>query len=206
MDATSNIDANDLPPTPSAVEPAEPIGDSTQAPEEAVPPRREAASPEQERKRIEEQILTLRRREAVLRRELAITDHPELADAIRLLEGKAFAVTRVEERMAQGLSKSEERRLGTLEKKLAGLYEKRAELEAQIQELEAETRSLGADRTRAFEVEREEALRELVAILGRHGPELSRASLEATALVPEIARWLPELESLAQAMVARTTA
>ncbi len=206
MDVTSNIDANDLPPAPPAVEPAEPIEDSAQAPEEAVAPRREAASPEQERKRIEEQILTLRRREAELRRELAITDHPALADAIRLLEGKAFAVTRVEERMAQGLSKSEERRLGTLEKKLAGLYEKRAELEAQIQELEAETRSLGADRTRAFELEREEALRELVAILGQHGPELSRASLEATALVPEIARWLPELERLAQAMVARTTA
>ena len=42
---------------------------------------------EPDRKKIEEQLGALKRKEAELRRALAIADHPALAEAIRALEG-----------------------------------------------------------------------------------------------------------------------
>src|SRR4051812_20300377 len=113
--------------------------------------------PRAERRRLEEQLNALKRREAELRRALAIADHPELADAVRALDGATYSVTRIETKMAQGLSKSEEKRRETVEKKLAQAQEKRAELDTQIADFRAELSALGEERTRAFELERREA-------------------------------------------------
>src|SRR4051812_32573929 len=114
----------------------------------------EQVDPRAERRRLEEQLNALKRREAELRRALAIADHPELADAVRALDGATYAVTRIEAKMAQGLSKSEEKRRETVEKKLAQAEEKRAELDSQIAEFRAELNTLGEERVRTFESER----------------------------------------------------
>jgi hypothetical protein len=154
-----------------------------------------------DRKRLEEQLEALKRKEAELRRALAIADHPALAEAIRELEGCAFSVSRAEAKMAQGLSKSEERRRETLEKKVSGLREKRGELDAQIQQIEAELAELGELRTQAFETERRDAMQRLIATLGMHQAALNTAGLEAAHLVPELARWMPEIIALAEQLV-----
>jgi hypothetical protein len=71
-------------------------------------PKQEAAPQVVDRRRLEEQLEALKRRESELRRALAIADHPELAEAIRELEGRAYAISRVEAKLAQGLTKAEE--------------------------------------------------------------------------------------------------
>jgi len=150
------------------------------------------------RKRLEEQLEALKRKESELRRALVIADHPELGDAIRLLQGRAYAIGRVEAKLALGLSKSEERRRDTLDKKLGSLRTKRSELDVQIGALESELHALGAERTAAFELERKEALRELLIALGTHEPALREAGIDAITLVPELGQWMPEIEGLAE--------
>jgi hypothetical protein len=150
-----------------------------------------------ERRRIEEQLEALKRKESELRRALAIADHPALADAIRLLEGHAFALGRVEAKMAQGLSKAEERRRETLEKKVSGLREKRDELNAELALLEGELSQLGEQRTAGLNAERTQALGRLIETMNAHHGALRQAGLEAGQLVPEIAQWMPEVEALA---------
>ncbi len=155
----------------------------------------------QDRKRLEEQLDALKRREGELRRALAIADHPELADAVRLLEGAAYAVSRVENKMAQGLSKSEEKRRETVEKKLTQAQEKRTELDAQITEFEAELRKLGEERTEAFEAERRDALIQLIASLNSHDGAFAEAGIDPSSLVPDLARLMPEVRTLAEELV-----
>lgn len=175
-----------------AVESPEPA--SELASEEAAP----AASPQNDRKRLAEQLEALKRKEAELRRAIAVTDHPELAEAIRTIEGRAFALSRAEAKLAQGLSKSEARKREVTEKKLSALREKRSEIDAQISTLEGELSGLGADRLAGFERERRDALQELMIVLATHDAALSAAGIEASGLVPEIEGWLPELEALAR--------
>jgi hypothetical protein len=157
--------------------------------------------PKSERKRLEEQLEALKRKELELRRALLVADHPTLADGIRELEGRAFALGRAEAKIAQGLSKAEERRRDTLAKKLASLREKRAELDGQIGELEAEHGKLGTERLAAFAAERAEAMKQLLVTLGTHEPALRRAGIDASSVVPELARYLPEVEALAETLV-----
>lgn len=173
-------------PTPNQAESAEPA---------------EQVDPRAERRRLEEQLSALKRREAELRRALAIADHPELADAVRALDGATYAVTRVEAKMAQGLSKSEEKRRETVEKKLAQAEEKRVELDTQIAEFRAELNALGEERVKAFEAERREGLMGLIASLNTHHAAFEAAGVEPSSLVPDIARLMPEVSALAEALV-----
>ena len=175
----------------------------TPAPQEAAPASEadpvfaEPPAPEpQGRDRIQQQLEALKQREAELRRELAIADHPALADAIRAIEGSAYGVTRVESKMAEGLSKAEQRRKETLEKKLASAREKRAEIEAQIAALEVELAPLGEARNAAFDAARTQALLTLVALLKEHDAGLSAAGLEIEMLVPSLSRWRTEIDAL----------
>jgi hypothetical protein len=151
-----------------------------------------------ERKRLADQLEALKRKEFELRRALAAADHPEVAEAIRTIEGRAFAVERAEAKVAQGFSKSEARRRDVIEKKLGTLREKRAELDTQIGALEAELGGLGADRLATFESERQKALEQLMIAIASHGAALRAAGLDPSQLVPEIAGWLPELDALAE--------
>jgi cell division protein FtsB len=162
----------------------------------------ELLTPAVDKKRLEEQLEALKRKELELRRALAIANHPELADAIRLLDGRAYALTRVEGKIALGLSKSEERRKETLEKKLEGLNAKRAELNAQIAELNAELDLLVKARAEALEGERRAALNELVAALGQHTAALSAAGLDVSELVPEIGQRMAQIREAAEQLVA----
>ncbi len=114
--------------------------ESADAPEPTV----EMEKAEDKRKRIEKQLDALKRKEAELRRALLVTEHPEIGDAIGAIEGRAFAVTRAEEKAAQGLSKTELRRRETIDKKLGSLREKRSELDSQIGTLEQELAGLAA--------------------------------------------------------------
>jgi hypothetical protein len=41
--------------------------------------------------------------------------------------------------------------------------------------------------------------------LGTHDPSLHEAGIEATELVPEISRWLPEIEVLAETLAGKRT-
>lgn len=175
----------------SAASSDEPASD---APEAA--PATEVSGPV-DRKRLAEQLDALKRKEFELRRALAAADHPELADAIRVIEGRAFFVSRVEAKIAQGFSKTEARRREVIEKKLGSLRDKRAELDTQIGTLETELAGLGADRLTSFQRERQEALIELLKALGTHDAALRAAGLDSANLVPEIEGWMPELEALA---------
>ncbi|MCC6876397.1 MAG: hypothetical protein IT378_18975 [Sandaracinaceae bacterium] len=165
-----------------------------------------ASDPSDARRRITEQLAELKRKEAELRRALAIAEHPELGDALRLLEGRAYAVVRAEGKLSQGLSKSEERRRETLEKKLEALRLKRADLDAQIGALESELAPFGEGRLEAFRQERHAALEALAVAIGAHGAELGAAGLDVEQLVPDVARWVSELRAIGEAMVARATA
>ena len=148
------------------------------------------------RDRIQQQLEVLKQREAELRRELAMADHPELADAIRSIEGRAYGVSRVEAKMAEGLSKSELRRKETLEKKLTTARERRAEVDAQITALELELTPLGDARLSAFGAERTQALMSLIALLDAQEPALTRASLDVAVLVPALSSWRAEMDGL----------
>ena len=148
------------------------------------------------RDRIQQQLEALKQREAELRRELAIADHPALRDGILAIEGRAYGVTRVEAKMAEGLSKSELRRKETLEKKLGTLRERRVEIDQQIAALELELTPLGEARALAFTKEREDALVALVDVLRAHEAALGAASLDIGLLVPALATWRAELDAL----------
>ncbi len=162
-----------------------------------------AADPDAERRRLKEQLDALERKQTELRRALAIAEHPGLAEALRAVEGRVYAVTRAEAKRAQGLSKAEERRRETLEKKLGVARARRDELDAQVAELERELAPLGEARRLAAEGERTEALEALVHALGAHEAAFRAAGLEVAALLPDVARWLPEIRATAEAIVAR---
>ena len=102
------------PGAPDVVRAVEVIPDQSSGGEPSEP----ASVAKPDRRKLEEQLESLKRKEFELRRALTIADHPVLADAIRELEGRAYAVARAEGKLAQGLSKAEERRRDTLEKKL----------------------------------------------------------------------------------------
>ena len=159
------------------------------------------AAPSIDKRRLEGQLESLKRKELELRRALAVADHPELADAIRLLDGRAYALARAEAKLAQGLSKGDERRKQALEKKLDALRAKAAELNAQIAELSAEHENLVHARAAALEAERRAALNELVACLGEHAAALAAAGLDAADLVPEIGVRMAEIRAAAQELV-----
>ncbi len=160
-------------------------------------------SPASERRRLEEQLDALKRREAELRRALALADHPALADAVRLLEGRAYAITRVDAKLAQGLSKSEERRVETVEKKLSAARSKREELDVQIAELERERAQLGVERTESFRTERRDAMIQLIAELNAHDDAFRGAGVEVATMLPQIGEWMPEIRALAAELASR---
>jgi chromosome segregation ATPase len=191
---------------PTGKAPATPIVTSSSSEAASDPPASDASasdalSPEantqSDRKRLAEQLSALKRKEFELRRALAAADHPELAEAIRLIEARAFGVARAETKLAQGFSKTEARRREVIEKKLGSLRAKRAELDTQIGTLETELAGLGSDRLASFGKERQEALLQLLIVLGAHETALHDAGLDPASLVPEIEDWLPELEALA---------
>jgi DNA repair exonuclease SbcCD ATPase subunit len=196
------------PTTPERAEVAEPRADVAEveangdADTETTRSDAVALSPEaiaqNERKRLAEQLEALKRKELEVRRALAAADHPEVADAIRAIETRANAVTRVEAKLAQGFSKTEARRREVIEKKLVGLRAKRAELDGQIAELETELNGLGAERLATFERERLEALEQLMIVMATHDAGLRAAKVDLAELIPEITRWLPELEAVAK--------
>jgi hypothetical protein len=156
--------------------------------------------PKSDRKRLAEQLDALRRKEAELLRALAITDHPELADAIRTIEARVYCVARADAKLAQGLSKSEARRQEALSKKLTALREKRSELDTQIATLEAESKELGTSRLSDFQRERQDALQDLMVALATHDPALEAAGLDVRSLLPELSGLLPELEAIARSV------
>lgn len=178
----------------SMLEAAEALGDERAAPEKSgvgdiiAPPARE---------KIEAQLRELQRKEAELRRALAVADHPDLGDAIREVEGRAFGVTRAELKLADPLSKSESKRRDTLEAKLAKAKTKRDDIELEIMRLEEELSPLGEARLATLREAREEALLKLLAAMNRHADAFAAADLDEVALVPDLARWLPELRALA---------
>jgi len=171
-----------------------------------TPVAREAIAREDERKRLAEQLDALKRKEFELRRALAAADHPEAAEAIRMIGGSAFSVSRAEAKLAQGFPKSEARRREVIEKKLGTLRDKRADLDSQIGALEVELGGLGADRIAVFENERQAALEQLMIVLATHDAALSAAKLDPRRLVPELEGWMPELEALAKKMSAKASA
>lgn len=184
------------------------LADQDEADEEDEGAREQAGTPDAslerlDRKKLEEQLEALKRKEIELRRALMLADHPVLAEAVRAIEGRAFAVGRVEAKLAQGLSKSEARRKETLSKKLCGLREKRAELDEQITQLETELAGLGVERVQVYEAERREAVQQLFVALGTHDATFREVGVEPSAIVPEIIRFLPEIEALAEHFAAK---
>ena len=183
---------------------AEAAADASMSTEDAAaaqPEGAEAADGDKnvpDRKRLTEQLDALKRTEAEIRRALAVTDHPELADAIRSIEAKVFCVTRAENKLAQGLKKGEARRREVIEKKLTSLREKRAELDTQITAFEEELAGLGTQRLAEFEAERKTALKDLMIAMATHDAALVAAGYEAHSLLPEIGGWMPELEAVAR--------
>jgi hypothetical protein len=193
-------------PVPLAAADHEEATDSetTDAEPAAVDTAAEEASPQVTRKRLAEQLDALKRKEAELRRALAVADHPEIAEAIRTIEGRVYAVKRAETKISQGFSKSEARRRDVIEKKLGTLREKRAELDQQISTLETELGTLGSDRLATFESERAQALEQLFIALATHDPALHAAGFESSNLLPELSEWMPEIEALAKTVSERS--
>jgi hypothetical protein len=200
-------------PTPSVSEVASASDDAVEATEESASASEdgEAASakaestseeelPKNDRKRLAEQLDALKKKEAELLRALAITDHPDLADAIRTIEARVYCVARADAKLAQGLSKSEARRQEVLSKKLTALREKRTELDTQITALEAESEELGAARLTDFQRERQDALQDLMVALATHDTALDAAGLSVQSLLPELTGLMPELEAIARSV------
>ncbi len=161
----------------------------------------EIRSPATDRDRLEAQLRELQRKEAELRRAIAISDHPELADAIREVEGRAFRVARVEQRLAAPLSKGELKRRDQLAGRLDKARARRAELDEEIAKLELEIEPLGEARLVALRGEREAALLALLVVMNRHADAFTDAKLAEVDLVPELARWLPDLRAMAEAQI-----
>ncbi len=186
--------------TPEVVEAAEGDDDAELPP----PPERELEK--LDRKKLEEQLEALKRKEAELRRALTLADHPELLESVRQLEGRAYAVARVDAKLEKGPSKAEARRREAVTKKLGALEDKRRELDTQIEQLHAELTALGADRAAQHEQDRREALEQLLVTIGEHEPTFREAGLEIAQMVPDVAKLLPEIEKLAETLVgAKTT-
>jgi hypothetical protein len=156
------------------------------------------ATPPDEKKRLEKQLDALKRKESELRRALLVAERPELAEAIRTIQGHAYSVQRAEDKASHGLSKAEVRRRDTLDKKLTGLREKRTELDKQIEALEAEHNTLGAEQAAASQVERRQALGQLLRSLSMNAAAFTDAGIDAQSVVPELARLMPELEGFAR--------
>ncbi|HET8932039.1 MAG TPA: hypothetical protein VFN67_01305 [Polyangiales bacterium] len=197
FDPKPDVNAAKEPEPPAALVEAS----EAEAPEAASSesePSTEEESPKNDRKRLAEQLDAIRKKEAELLRALAITDHPDLADAIRTIEARVYCVARADAKLAQGLSKSEARRQEVLSKKLSALKEKRTEIDTQITALEAESQELGAARLTDFQRERQEALQSLMVALATHDPALDAAGLDVRSLLPELSGLLPELEAIAR--------
>ncbi|HVY46627.1 MAG TPA: hypothetical protein VHB21_12150 [Minicystis sp.] len=177
MDAAAGAEAVDAAPA------AEPPGDA------------EAAALADKR-RIQEQLDALKRREAELRRELAIADHPELRGSLRAIERAAVLVSAADAKIAAGPSKSDARRRDALEKQLAAAHAKRAEVDAKIAEIEAELRDVVGSREAALAEERRAALTGLAATLVEHGPKLAAAGLDLPMLLPGLAGWREDILEL----------
>jgi hypothetical protein len=62
-----------------------------------------------ERRRLEAELAAIEKKREELARALIVNAHPELAEPIRVLTGRLYAVARVEERMREPLSKAEVR-------------------------------------------------------------------------------------------------
>ena len=186
--------------TASASEDATASAEATEASAKPEENTSEEELPKNDRKRLAEQLDALRKKEAELLRALAITDHPDLADAIRTIEARVYCVARADAKLAQGLSKSEARRQEVLSKKLTALREKRSELDTQIAALEAESEELGAARLTDFQRERQDALQELMVALATHDSALDAAGLSVQSLLPELSGLMPELEAIARSV------
>lgn len=166
-----------------------------------------------ERRRLEAELAAVERKREELARALLVNAHPELADPLRVLSGRLYAVARVEERMREPLSKSEVRKVESLGKKRDSLLVRRAELDAKRGELEheiagveRELAQLGDERTRAFERERGEALEQLVVAMAQLGPAFDAAGVDPARLVDGLDVRMPDVKATAEALASRASA
>ena len=166
-----------------------------------------------ERRRLEAELAAIEKKREELARALVVNEHPGLAEPIRVLVGRLYAISRVEERMREPLSKSEMRKLESLGKRREALLAKRAELDAKRAELETELTSvarelalLGDERSQGFERERGQALEALVVALAQLGPAFDAAGVDPARLIDGLAPRLPEVEATARALAARASA
>ncbi|HEY4120749.1 MAG TPA: hypothetical protein VGM56_22945 [Byssovorax sp.] len=211
VDITAALDAATDVAQQALAEESEGGGVVTAEVETAAPPvATEAEQIAADKKRIHDQLEALKRRESELRRELAIADHPALRGALRTIERGAAGVAAVDARIAEGLSKAEERKREVLDKrheaavarrdevktKIEELGAKLGELEAKVVELDAERAALGEVRTTALELERRSALTVLAAALVEHGPAIAAVGLDLPALVPALDGYRADILSL----------
>ena len=164
-----------------------------------------ASDPAKERQRIEEQLALLEQKKRELSKALVLADHPALQGPLRTIEGKLYAVSRVETQMAAGLSKSEEKRKESLAKKRemlalkkADLAAKLAEIEDQILVIDKDLLALGDDRRDAFEAERTSALEALVMVLSQHGRVFDTAKVDPASIVEGLAARMGEVQETAE--------
>lgn len=166
-----------------------------------------------ERRRLEAELAAIEKKREELAKALIVNAHPELADPIRALTGRLYAVARVEERMREPLSKGETRKVESLGKKRESLIAKRAELDAKRAEIETEIGTvdhelaqLGEERTKGFERERVEALEQLVVTLAQLGPVFDAAGVDPVRLVEGLEARMPEVTTAAEELATRPTA
>ncbi|MBX7195184.1 MAG: hypothetical protein K1X94_24225 [Sandaracinaceae bacterium] len=164
-----------------------------------------------ERRRLEAELAAIERKREELSRALIVNAHPELADPIRVLTGRLYAVARVEERMREPLSKAEVRKVESLGKKRESLVLKRAELDAKRLELEAELAQLdhelallGEERTKSFDRERNDALEQLVVTLAQLGPAFDQAGVDPVRLVEGLDARMADIKATAESLASRT--
>jgi len=203
--------------TPTKVEPpAETAPSATVEPEQdaegaaSASPLDDAAA---ERRRLEAELAAIERRREEVARALVVNAHPELADPIRVLTGRLYAVARVEERMREPLSKGEVRKVESLGKKRESLHLRRAELDAKRAEVEAEIATvdhelaqLGELRTKGFERDRGAALEQLVVSLVQLGPTFDAAGVDPVSLVDGLAVRMSDVKATAEALASRASA
>lgn len=166
-----------------------------------------------ERRRLEAELAAIEKKREELAKALIVNAHPELADPIRILTGRLYAVTRVEERMGEPLTKAETRKVESLGKKRESLIAKRAELDAKRAEIETEISTvdhelamLGDERTKGFARERVEALEQLVVTLAQLGPAFDAAGVDPVRLVDGLAARMPEVTTAAEELATRPSA
>jgi len=137
-----------------------------------------------DRQRLEQELRAVRRKELELMRAIVVADHPQLGEALTVLETHMQRVVSAQQQLAEGLSESDRRRHAELTELMNGLKQQRADLNLEIEAHECELRALGEERSQRLQFAEREALHALATAHQEHERSLLSAGANLEVLLP----------------------